>query len=78
MDDANRLLGLKQDIESAKENIAKLKGRKESIMDELKKDWECATLQQAVKAVVKFQKQADVLSVKIDANMAEIEKRYEL
>ena len=78
MDQTEKLLDLKKDIDNAKTEIAKLEGKKEVIMKDLKDQWKCTTIAQAEKSLKAFTKEADNLNNQIEKSITELEEKYEL
>ena len=78
MSTTEKLLDLKQDIDNAKTEIAKLEGKKEAVMKELKDQWKCTTIKQAEKKLQGFEKEAGELGEQIEKGVTELEEKYEL
>jgi len=74
----DKLLQLKAEIDEAKIKIAELNGKKESLMQDLKKNWNCTTLKQAEKKLVDLEGDVKDLSKQIEKGVAELEEKYEL
>lgn len=73
-----QLLDLKHQIDQAKSKAAELKGEQKSLMQQLKKDWECDTIAQAEKNVKEMEKEITTLDDKIKKGVEELEERYEV
>ena len=78
MNVTDKLLQLKAEIDEAKIKIAELNGKKESLMQDLKKNWNCTTLKQAEKKLVDLEGDVKDLSKQIEKGVAELEEKYEL
>ena len=78
MSTTEKLLDLKQDIDNAKTEIAKLEGKKEALMKELKDQWKCTTVKQAEKKLAALEKEAGELGNQIEKGVTELEEKYEL
>lgn len=78
MSTTEKLLELKQDIDNAKTEIAKLEGKKEALMKELKDQWKCTTIKQAEKKLADLEKEAGKLGEQIEKGVTELEEKYEL
>jgi predicted Rossmann-fold nucleotide-binding protein len=78
MNQTEKLLNLKQDIDNAKTNIAKGEGKKEALMTELKEQWQCTTIKQAEKKLQKHIDEAHDLNNQIEKGVTELEEKYEL
>ena len=59
---ANQLLSLKRQIEVDKEKKARLEGQLASLMDRLKKEFDCETIEEAQKKVSKLNKDIERLT----------------
>jgi predicted nucleic acid-binding Zn-ribbon protein len=70
------LLDLKQQIDDAKEKNLQLKGQKDALMQQLKDDWGCASIEQAGKKIKSMEKQIADLSVEIETGLQELEEKY--
>lgn len=75
--DKNQLLELKNQIEKASQEVNKLEGRKEHLLQQLEKDWECKTIPQARKKLEKMKEQIKELEQKIKEGISELEEKYE-
>lgn len=73
-----QLLDLKHQIDEAKTNATELTGQQKSLMDRLKKDWNCTTVEQAEKQIKQIETEITQLNTKIDKGMEELEEKYEL
>ena len=73
-----QLLDLKHQIDEAKTNATELTGQQKSLMDRLKKDWNCTTTVQAEKKLTELEKKITQLNTSIDKGVKELEERYEL
>ena len=70
------LLDLKKEIEEAKTKTAELKGQEKQLMETLKKDWECKTVEEAEQKLKTIAKDLGKLSQQIEEGVAEIEEKY--
>ncbi len=73
-----QLLDLKHQIDEAKTNATELTGQQKSLMDRLKKDWNCTTTVQAEKKVEELETEITQLNTSINKGVKELEERYEL
>lgn len=78
MENTEKLLQLKQDIDKAKLKAAGLEGQLKGLMKDLKDNWECTTIAQAEKKVTALEKEVTDLSGKIEKGVVELEEKYEL
>lgn len=72
------LLQLKKDIEVAKIKGAETKGKLETLLQVLKKDFNCATVADAEDKLKVIHKEIEQLRSTINSNIKEIESKYEL
>ena len=71
-----QLLNLKKEIEEARETATELTGRKKQLLENLKKDWECPTTEQAEKKAAKMEKDITQLNNQIKEGVEELEEKY--
>jgi len=71
-----QLLALKEEIEEAKSEVSKLEGRREQMMDTLKKDWDCETLEEAETKLEKMRKDFETLEEQIQEGLEELDEKY--
>lgn len=72
---AKKLLGLKQDIDEAKTEKAKMQGRLQSLTDELKKHG-CKTVKQAQTKIKSLQKELTSKEENLTEGFEELQKEY--
>lgn len=70
------LLELKEDIDSAKNEISKLEGRKQTLLEQLKKEWGCSTVKSAKLMLDKKKNKLEALETKITEMTTELENKY--
>lgn len=70
------LLDLKKKIDKAKTAVSELKGQQKSLMNQLKTDYGCTTIDQAKKKLSSIEDEITDLQEKIDTGIEEIEKKY--
>lgn len=73
-----KLLELKRQIEVGKTQTAELKGKKEALMSQLKKDWKCATIKEARIKLKSIQTDIIDLEEKKEIGISELQEKYEL
>jgi len=71
-----QLLDLKKEIDEARETATELTGRKKQLIETLKNDWECATVEQAEKKTEKMDKEITQLNQQIKDSTIELEEKY--
>ena len=72
------LLRLKKQIDTAKNEINQLEGRKKYLMQQIQDNWKCKDLDTAKKKLKKFRSEIEDLEEKIENGLAEIEEKYEV
>lgn len=72
------LLDLKADITEAKNEVNRLEGRKDHLMQQLKDDWKCTTLKQAKKKLAQIKNEINDFDEKIEAGIQKLEETYEI
>ena len=72
-----KLLQLKEDIEDAKIKVSELTGQRSALMTQLKKDYNCKSLDEADKKSKDLQKQIDDLNSQIEQGIEELETKYD-
>ena len=73
---ANQLLSLKRQIEVDKEKKARLEGQLASLMDRLKKEFDCGTIEEAQKKVSKLNKDIERLTKLVKEKINIIRQGY--
>lgn len=73
---ANQLLSLKRQIEVDKEKKARLEGQLASLMDRLKKEFNCETIEEAQKKVSKLNKDIERLMKSVKEKIDIIRQGY--
>jgi flagellar biosynthesis chaperone FliJ len=68
---------LKEEIEACKTDKARLEGERNVLMNQLKTNWGCDTIEQAEKKQEHLQKQIDDLNKEIETALDELEQKYE-
>lgn len=76
--DEKHLQHLKSKIDTAKEKVAQLEGRKAYLLQELEQKWECPTLKQAHSKLNQLKKKAEKLDKQIQDGLARLEEKYDL
>lgn len=73
-----KLLDLKRQIEVGKTKVAELKGRKDALVSQLKKDWKCSTIKEAKVKLKSIQDDINDLEEKKEIGIVELQEKYEL
>lgn len=76
--DERDLLRVKKEIEEAKSKVSELKGKKQGLMESLKKNWGCNTIPQAKKKVQKLEGQLADLGYEMEEGMQELQEKFDL
>lgn len=77
MNEAEKLLKMKEKIDKAKEDIARMEGRKEQLYKTLEKDLGCKTLKEAEKKLAEMNKELDKKETILTAGVTGLEEKYE-
>lgn len=72
--DERGLLKLKEQIDAAKQESAKLKGRREYLMQELATKWQCKTVKAAEKRAEEIAAEIDDLQHQINDGLTNLER----
>ena len=75
--DESGLLKLKQKIDEAKTSVAELKGQQTAILQQLKSEYKCNSINEAKLKLKEVDKQIDELDEKIDKGLKELEGKYD-
>jgi len=70
------LMKLKEKIDSAKTNIAELKGRKKLLEEQMQKEWKCKNIKELANLLKKKQEEVTVLDKEIDNLSEKIKDNY--
>ena len=72
----HQLLDLKKEIDEANKTAAELNGRRKQLMETLKTDWDCTSVDQAEKKAEKINGEIDRLNQQIKEGCNELEEKY--
>jgi predicted transcriptional regulator len=70
------LLELKQEIDHAKEESLKLQGQKNALLQQLKDEYQCSSVEQAEKLLERLQGEYSKLTSEIEEGIKKVEKEY--
>lgn len=70
------LLNLKEKINDAKDDVNKLTGRKEHLMQQLEDDWDCESLAEAKTKLKDYKEEIKTLDNKIKEGTEALEEKY--
>ena len=71
-----QLLDLKEKVETAKQVVSEKKGHQTALMNQLKNDWGCKSIEDAEKKLKSMNSEIDELNSKIEDTIVEIENKY--
>ena len=72
----HQLLDLKKEIDEANKTATELNGRRKQLMETLKTDWDCTSVDQAEKKAEKINGEIDRLNQQIKEGCNELEEKY--
>lgn len=72
------LLNLKEKIEDAKSTVAQLKGHQQALLNQLKTEYGCKTIEEAEKKLKTMKLDIDELQDKIDKGTKALQDKYNL
>ncbi len=75
--DKQELLDLQEEINTAKQKVNQLEGRKEYLMQQLKEQWNCSSVKQAEKKLEDYAIEIAALTTQIQDGVKELEEKYE-
>ena len=73
-----QLLELKDAVDGAKTKVSELTGQNNALMNQLKNDWECKTIQEAEKKLKTMDDELTSIDKEIETKIKELEEKYEL
>lgn len=73
-----QLLQLKEEIESAKTQMAELSGRQKYLREQLKKEWQCETVEEAEKKLQELITEVQELEEKCVELFKQIQEKYDV
>lgn len=76
--DEKTLLSLKKEIESAKQELSELKGRERYLFQQLKKEFNCDSVEDAITKHKALSDTIEKLDNKIAKGIQELQKKYDL
>ena len=71
------LIKLKKQIDTAKTKVSELKGRQQHLMEQLKKDWKCSTVEDAKQKAEEMEAEITKLDKQIEKGIKELKEKYE-
>ncbi len=72
-----KLLKMREQIDKAKIDINRLKGKREQLYETLKKDFNCETIEQAEQKLNKMNKELNDKELILKKNIGKLEERYD-
>ena len=73
-----QLLDLKERVEDAKTQVAELNGQQTALMNQLKNDWGCKTIEEANTKLKGMENSISILEKKIERGVKELEEKYQI
>lgn len=73
----NQLIDLKEQIDSAKQQVNQLEGRKEYLMQQLKEQWGSDSVESAKKTLKKMEKEISDLGKEIEEGTGKLSEKYD-
>jgi len=77
MDRSEEVKALQKSVASKKTTKTRLQGRKDSIMDELEKDFKCTKLGDAKTEIKSLEGESDALEDSFDTKLATLKEKYD-
>jgi hypothetical protein len=77
MNSTNRLIDMKDKIEVAKSNIARMQGSRDQLYKTLQIDHRCKTLKEAENKLIKMTKDFDQKEIELTKGIEELEEKYD-
>lgn len=74
--DEQGLLDLKKKIDTAKSEVSELKGHQTALMNQLKADYGCKTIEEAEKKLKAMGKEIEGMEKEIEEGVKELEGKY--
>lgn len=78
MSSEQKLLKIKEEIDSAKVELSKAEGKKDVLLSQLKSQFGCSSIEEAEKKVKTLEKSIAKLLASIEEGLLEIEEKYDL
>ena len=75
--DTEKLLELKEKIETAKTKVSQLKGKRDYLLQQLKTDWQCKTLKEAEQKEKELEIEIANIEEKIEKGLKELNDNYD-
>lgn len=73
-----QLLDLKKKVENAKDSVNKHNGEKIALLKQLKKDWNCDTIEQGKNKLEKLEERITKLEERIEKNIEKLKEDYNI
>ena len=72
----SQLLDLKKKVDAAKTEVSQLQGHQTALMNQLKTDWGCKTIEEAEKKIKVMKTEIEKLDESIQTGIEELEEKY--
>jgi len=76
--DTKSLLDLKREVENAKMRISELSGQKKMLLEQLKTQFNCESLEEAKKLIEKMSKEIEEQEKSIEKSIGELYSKYNI
>lgn len=76
--DQKQLLRLKEQVDEAKSAVSELKGQQKALMNQLKEEWKCDTVEKAEKKLDSMTEQITEFEDKIEDGVAELKEKHNI
>jgi flagellar biosynthesis chaperone FliJ len=76
--DEKELLNLKEKINQAKTKVFELKGRQDYLMQDLKDNWKCVSVDSAQTTLQTYEKEIEETSNKIEKATMKLKEKYDV
>jgi len=71
------LISLKEDIENAKQKVSELRGERQALMNQLKDQWNCDSIESTEKKLKEKMQSKSKVDERIDTGLQELENKFE-
>lgn len=76
--DKQELLDLKEEIDDAKNKVNRLEGRKEHLMQQLKEEWDCESIEEARQVLKELKEDIKDKQEQINETTDELKEKYDV
>jgi len=76
--DERQLLDLKEKVDNAKSAVSEFKGQQTALMNQLKTDWKCDSIEGAEEKLKEMETEIASIERKIEKGVKELKEKYEI